>query len=396
VNTRIAQCFSLVAAASLALCTSCETVRPAAATGLSVRNGVLTLNGKPYRGIGVNYFSLFSRTLEDPADRSYEAELKRLADADIPFVRFMACGFWPVDWDLYFTDRPAYFARLDAIVRCAEANGVGLIPSLFWHMSTVPDLMGEPIDQYGNPSSKTAAFLRQYTREVVSRYRDSPAIWGWEFGNEYALAADLPNAAQHRPPVWPKLKTALQRSSRDELTAAALSTALGIFAETVRSLDPHRILSTGNALPRFCAYHNTFEKSWNADTPEQFVSVLLRDNPPPFDTFCVHVYPNAKGVYPGGAATLRELISRLQQLSSKHAKPLFIGEFGAPATLPEQEERARFGELLTSIERSGVPLAALWVYDLSQQDKDWNVTFSNRRVYMLESIAAANRRMRGG
>ena len=65
--------------------------------GLSVSQGVLLRQGAPYQGIGVNYFSLFSRTLKNPADRSYEAGLKQLADAHIPFVRFMACGFWPVD-----------------------------------------------------------------------------------------------------------------------------------------------------------------------------------------------------------------------------------------------------------------------------------------------------------
>ena len=43
--------------------------------------------------------------------------------------------------------------------------------------------------------------MRTYIREVVSRYVNSPAIWGWEFGNEYNLPADLPNAADHRPPI---------------------------------------------------------------------------------------------------------------------------------------------------------------------------------------------------
>lgn len=363
-------------------------------SGLSVSNGVLVLNGRPYRGIGANYFSLFSRTLKDPADRSYEPGLRQLAEAGIPFVRFMACGFWPSDWDLYLNDKSAYFARLDEVVRCAEAHKIGLIPSLFWNMATVPDLASEPIDQLGNPDSKTTAFIRQYTREVVARYRASPAIWGWEFGNEYALGADLPNAAEFRPPVWPTLKTALKRTARDELTSSAMLTAFASFAETVRSLDARRILLTGNAVPRSCAYHNTLEKSWKNDTPDQFETILLRDNPAPFDTLCVHVYPEEKGAYPGGATNLTALVTGLQAHARKHKKPLFIGEFGASATLSPDEENARFEELVAAIEANAVPLSAVWVFDLAHQDKDWNVTFTNRRAYMLQRIAAANRAMK--
>jgi len=43
----------------------------------------------------------------------------------------------------------------------------------------------------------------------------------------------------------------------------------------------------------------------------------------------------------------------------------------------------------------GVPLAALWVYDFSGQDADWNVTATNGRAYQLEAVAEANARLRG-
>ena len=96
---------------SLATTLVCLTLSASAAEpGLSVRQGQLLLRGKPYRGMGVNYFSLFYRTLKNPADASYRRGLAKLSKANIPFVRFMACGFWPVDWDLYQHDKKAYFA----------------------------------------------------------------------------------------------------------------------------------------------------------------------------------------------------------------------------------------------------------------------------------------------
>ena len=361
--------------------------------GLSVQNGVLTLQEKPFHGMGANYFSLFSRTLEDPSDTSYQTGLKRLSEAGIPFVRFMACAFWPAEWDLYLEDKTAYFRRLDNVVRCAEQNRIGLIPSLFWHMATVPDIVGEPMDQYGNTDSRTVAFVRQYTREMVLRYRGSPAVWAWEFGNEYNLAVDLPNASQHRPPVVPRLKTALHRTARDELSSEAMLTAYGEFALTVRQYDQHRVLITGNAIPRPSAYHNTLEKSWTRDSAEQFEAILLRDNPNPFDTLCVHVYAKAKPDYPGGARDLADLIRSVQTVSARSKRPLFVGEFGAPRTLGEDAERSRFKALVKAIEVNRVPLSAFWVYDYPRQEDDWNVTWDNDRQYMLSLVSQANQRM---
>ena len=106
----------------------------------------------------------------------------------------MACGFWPVDWDLYLRDKKAYFKRLDAVVAAAE----------------------------------------------------------------------------HRPSVWPALKTAASRTVRDELSSGAMLTAFGEMARVVRQYDPYRIIITGNAAPRPCASHNstTKEQSGKPDSKD--------------------------------------------------------------------------------------------------------------------------------
>lgn len=365
-----------------------------AAPGLTAHGATLLKDGRPVRAIGANYFDLFGRVLKNPEDHTSLDGLERLARAGIPFVRFRACGFWPVEWDLYLKDKPEYFARMDRVVRAAERDGIGLIPSLFWTLATVPDVVGEPLDQLGNPQSKTAAFIRQYTAEVVGRYKDSPAIWGWEMGNEYNLAADLPNAAEHRPPVLPRLKTAASRSARDELSSAQMVTAFKVFAEAVRKVDPSRIIVTGNSVPRPGAWHNTAEKSWKRDTPEQFRQVLLRDNPAPIDTVTVHLYPGEgrNEAYPAGAKTLDELVALAQADAAGAGRPLFIGEFGASRQMGEKSLES-FKKMLAAIEQHHVALAAFWVFDLKMQDKDWNVTFENERKVMIELTAAANRRL---
>ena len=70
--------------------------------GLTVANdGVLMKDGRPYRGIGVNYFHAFLRHLQSPNDKSYEVGFKGLATAKIPFARLIGCGFYPSEQKLY-------------------------------------------------------------------------------------------------------------------------------------------------------------------------------------------------------------------------------------------------------------------------------------------------------
>jgi hypothetical protein len=218
----------------------------------------------------------------------------------------------------------------------------------------------------------------------VTRYARSPAIWGWEFGNEYNLAADLPNAAAHRPPVVPSLGTPAQRTADDELTHTALRVALREFALEVRKQDPQRIIISGNATPRPSAWHQAQEKNWKKDTREQFAEMLAADNPTPMNTLCVRGYD-----FTNDLGRLAQAMTVAQSVM----KPLFVGEFGVPgATTAESKEK--FTAILAAIETNRVPLAALWVFDFASQAKDWNVTWTNERNWQLDAIQQANERMK--
>jgi hypothetical protein len=344
--------------------------------GVTVRDGKLWKDGKPLRAVGVNYFNAFLRTINEPPDTSYEAGFATLAKHKIAFARFAACGFWPNEFDLYKNDKEAYFKRMDGVVRAAEKHGIGLVPSLFWHWSTVPDLAGEPMDQWGNPDSKTIAWMRNYTREIVTRYNHSPAIWGWEFGNEYNLPVDLPNAAQHRPATWPVLGTPATRSERDDLKLPMLQTALREFAREVRRHDSYRFITSGHAMPRASAWHQWKENSWKSDSPAQAAQILLEQNPDPLNVISVHIYSEAYKQLPQAA-----------KAAADAQKPLFVGEFQVKNGVDSPKE---FDEWLAAMQREGVALAAMWVFDYKPQDKDYNVIESNERGWQLPKIGAAN------
>ncbi len=364
------------------LLTVLSTAALLSAEGLSVgRGGVLLKDGRAYRAIGVNCFDAFERVLKNPEDSSLPGEFKKLAEHGVPFVRFAANGFWPVDNRLYFQDKEAYFRELDGVVKAAEQNGLGLIPSLFWNHAAVPDMMHEPISAWGDRKSRTLEFMRAYTREIVERYRHSPAIWAWEFGNEYNNEIDFPDPDKHRAKVEPKLGTATTRSEKDDLTLEMLTTAFKQFVKTVRKLDRDRVILSGNSIPRPAAHHNHAQHNGKPDTPKEWASMLLDQNKP-FPVITVHCYIQAA------------VIPVVRQIGLSARKPVFVEEFG-PIGPDREAGNQQFRDLLQAIEQSGVPLAALWNFDMRVSSNAWNLTFENQNAWMLKEIADANTRLVG-
>ena len=351
--------------------------------GLSVHDGHFYKDGQPYRGVGVNYFDLLTRGLNSPTNQTSLDGLHELGRMHIPFVRF-AAAFDERDWKLFFNDRAAYFEKFDKVVRAAERAKVGLIPSFFWSFMKFPDLAGESRDQWGNPDSKTSQMMRDYVGAIVERYKDSPAIWGWEFGNEPNLMADLPNAAQFRKPGG---------TERDDLKAADLVVMLREFAAEVRRHDDHRPVFTGNSHSRASSWHNTAEKSWKPDSREQSLTILRRDNPAPVDTLGIHIYADkpAKNEIAAWTDCSSNYLAVVKSLAREMNRPVFIGEFGIAANAPGGNVRSRYENLLKDLEQTEIDLAAVWVFDLKNQ-QEWNIHPENSRGYMLKMVAAANQR----
>lgn len=348
--------------------------------------------------IGINYYDCFVRTLADPADTSYVQGFEVLAQYEIPFARAAFCGYYSNQMRLYLDNRDEYFRRMDAVVAAAEIHGVKLIPSLFWWYPCVPDLVEEPCNRWGDPNSKTHAFMRRYVTDVVTRYLHSPAVLAWEFGNELNLAIDLPNAAQVRPPHPRHHGSPEKRGPEDDLTSEMMLTALGAFAETVRAVDPARPISTGHAMPRPSAFHQRTELSWAIDSRAQFIAELQTQTPASFDLMSIHLYPGERHqrFERGREATYLELITAAQEAALQAGKTLFIGEFGAlpsnPPGMNIEQTKAEGLSMLSAIEACRVPLAALWVFDFEKQP-GMNVRHDNARSFYLEALRDANRRL---
>ncbi len=375
--------------------------------GLYVENGTLMKDNEPYYGMGINYFRLFNDYVA--GDASTLRGLAELAAKGVPFVRFPASPYWPASWTAtYFTDKEAYFKKLDKIVELAEKLGIGLIPSLFWHMPTFPDLMGEHMDAFGDSGSRTTAFVRQYTQEVVERYKDSPAIWGWEFGNEFNLFVDIPHVST--PPNPPGLGCPAERDPvRDRFYNRHMTNAFKEFGAAVRRYDTHRAIFSGNSEPRPAAWHNALydpTQYWAADTYDQYRDIISRFECNPINTVTIRAYCNygvADTRYPLGIKNPSDYVAAMMKIAGELGKPLFIGEFTASDSWKEymseeyevvQDIEGAFRARMEAIVDNRVQLSAVWVYDLPQQDGSCSITPDNHRSYMLDEIAKANSDLR--
>jgi len=368
---------------------------------LSVSEGRFHRAGKDYRGIGISYFDLFRRLFETGSDsatrRSPREGLAILAEKEIPFVRFAACGFYPVELRRYVDDPESYFALLDGVVAEAEKQGIGLIPSLFWAFFAVPDLVGEPMQAWGDPQSRTRDYMRRYTKDMVSRYHGSPAIWAWEFGNEYLLESDLPNMISAEQWKVPHLGTAKERGEDDRLRSSDVLSAYREFAELVRSLDPARPILTGDTVPRAAAWHLRRGLDFEPDSLDEARDVLAENNPDPVDTISIHLYADAarKPDYFRPRTPIGETLEAAMAVSTKTGKPLWLGEFGADPEKPAEARLKEVEEFVAVIEKLGIPLSALWVFDCDNPDvAAWNVEPGNENAEALEILRKANRRLR--
>jgi hypothetical protein len=386
-----------------------ESARGASVTsttlGLTVRDGILLRDGRPYYGMGINYFNCLTRITGEegrghqPAKlASTQAGLRQLHAAGIPFIRFNAGGFYPVDWQLYQRDPQAWFAAFDTVVREAEQQQIGLIPSLFFAFSTIPDLVGEPQNQWGNPHSKTSAFMQRYTREVVTRYQHSPAIWGWEFSNEVLLAADLPGHKTEGKQgiVVPHWGTPAARTPADVFLRRDIYAAYRLFAAEIRTYDQTRPIFTGDSLTRSSAWHNIHEGSWTPDSRQQWSEVFLADSPAGIDTMTIHWYywdeHDRQDVGPHGISFV-DTLAFCNRISREIKKPLFVGECGGYDNLTDlPRKRAQMKTMMDAIIFNRIPLSAVWVFELENQPAN-SITATNEKGFLLQEIARVNRQL---
>ena len=370
----------------LCMCAACMA-EPS--LGLTVQDGQLVRNGSEFRAMGINYNTAWYDVLKDPETLEVAEGFRILKqDYGIPFIRFSAGPYAHTDWKLYVEDPEEYLRRFDLLVQHAEAQGIGLIPSLFWYVVTMPDLQGEPVSALGDPDSKCRTFMRQYIRDIVGRYKDSPAIWGWEVGNEWMLTADLPKLA-HLPRK--KIGSKEARTAADKVLRPMLLDAYKDFYKTVREMDPDRIIVTGDSIARPSAWHNRNEDAWGQDTKEQWAEVYRADTPDCYEVASFHLYAEAEMSYfENKDLPIEDFVTEVVGISRSDNKVIWCGELGMPGS--DDASRDMFIRMLRSVIQNEIALSAIWNFKPQGTfQADWDISPTNERAYMLDVVKVLNK-----
>ena len=341
--------------------------------------------------IGLNYYDAVVRVMRDGGDTDYQVGFPDLQKRGIPYVRLNGGGAYGVkDWSLYLENKETYFKRLNKVIKAAENNHLKLIFTLFWRYTAIPKLMGESISAYGDPNSKTIAFIRKYTKEIVTRYGDSPAILGWEFGNEYNLVFNLP--FKHLKRFFPDKK---DHRPENILRLKDFQYAMKVFHDTVRQYDKEHFISTGHSVFRTYIYGKITQKNYK----QMMENIILQENKYA-DVISLHLYPwslNKRKFFRYFHKDFDALIAFFKDVANRHHKQLFIGEFGFCRIKDKKRRYETFLKYLNAFRKYHVDYSAMWVYhrvvdqSCNMTDLDLNILeyFNNGESVEVQRIISS-------
>ncbi len=356
--------------------------------GLHVeKDGTVTLQGKPFYGFGVNYFGSFARHVEteNQSTKEFEAGLAGLASYNIPFIRIPFCGYSASYYDLYDSDHEKVFSYLDKVLDECQKNNIGVIGSLMWWDAVIAAHVGGKRSDMGVIGSDTLEYAKAYTRAVVERYADHPAVWGWEIGNEYNLDADLCDK-EFKIWLWPDGIASMPLkdiNGYDYFTSEELRTFYTEIAKVIREYDGYRMITTGNGEMRPFAYavykssqkkskDHTWEMRWNANTRAQFDEMNAYFTPDPIDTVCFHLQSGTSdgsnqyvlefGMF-GKTISSEEYFKAYYDTAKSLGKACYFGEFGDMIEMESAPDVIeKFKEVTSAISASGIQIASLWQF----------------------------------
>jgi hypothetical protein len=340
---------------------------------ISVRNCLIYKNDKPYRAIGVDYYTAFYRTYPNtggaahPIPATGTNSFASLQTAGIPFIRLPILAYWPNDISPFITSQSTYFAAFDPFIAAAKQYNIGLIVTFIWRIPSIPDHFSESPSAWGNPASQSRAFLASFAAAFADRYKGNNALWAYEFANEFNVVGDISTGYQAYD-VSTASGTAASYSSADNLTSTNIKNAYQAFVNAIRSKDSLTPISSGHHMPRTNAYNLRLSLG-GYDTVAQF-NIEIPWEIAPGNIASFHLYPESWSLPFAGNQIQPQAYFPYAVTAAAGAvpcQPTFFGEYnsindgttwgGSTGSYNE------FTLLTDSIVSSNVSLAAVWEYD---------------------------------
>lgn len=413
----------LTAAACLATAAAAGDIDardPAGKTGgLSISDGRLHLDGAPFAEISFNKFDLFwalhdelragrALTPDNPVLKSQEKALRDLRGLGFRSIRIFAFP-WGDHAAQKWNDpdsKRRILEALDQVVRLCEVHGMGLMWCL--GCSQFTDDVEHLKELCSDPDSANRKHLRAYLREIVGRYRHSPAVLTWEITNELTLSADIGD------------EKGLWEGKQRVPSLASVAAFYREVSADIKREDPLRLIHNGGSNPREHQWNLHLGKGWIRDTHEQqfqCFELLFKDNA--VDLIDIHYYlGNRDGIEIAAddGGTRRIGLADYMGYAKRLGKPLIIGEFGRPVALSggkdlRQETPDYFTtysdaaaalpwvqRLLDEVVRAEVPLSYWWAYQsdraMDREDPHRMDVSLERNQEIVKAIASANQALK--
>ncbi len=338
---------ALTAAAGAA--SGCTRPRWAGGVGpvLTVRDATLRWQGRAVQALGGNIWQLQDYFCPgappftaggatwypvNPGPKSHALDILKTAAAYGLNVMRIIAGGWNPAWLHYWQTNPtAWWQGHDEMMDAAASAGIHLIPSLVWHALPFSVATGETDAQAFTPGSRGNALMLEFAKQYVGHYRDHPAVLMWEVGNEW------------------NLQTGRGGSKEFFATVAQLDAFLARMVDTIRSVDPNHLTTSGSASP---AVGTGPGAGISLDQQREAFIAINRH----VDVACVHVYPDTQLLTAEGVGLY--LRTMAEAARSELKKPLIVGEFGESYI---QDPRATFvRQVLDTWSAGTFPVALVW------------------------------------
>lgn len=277
----------------------------------------MLLGGQPLYVTGINCYNLFTQSFE--TDNMGMDEIKEtisvLVKEQVPIVRFSCGPFYASQMGFYADQKNKFLANLEGLADLCDQNHILLIPSLFWNTSCVPGYCGEELGAWGDTGSKTYAFMKSYTTDIVNALKGHKCLAAWEFGNEFNLAADLGGQGYAN------------------ILASSVGTAYKGFAETISALDTEgRLICSGNSVMRNAQWNLANNGSWSTDSFDQYKEITSVMTPEPMKGMSEHVYEESRVFSDLGTLNRTYQLIRAKEAAADLGKVYYVGEFTGPKT----------------------------------------------------------------
>ncbi len=303
----------------------------------------LCKDGVRFRNIGLNYCGAVVKLYTQPSNVACEytsgadqdAVLAECVAMKVKVLRIMAFPYWPAQWQYGVNggvagvaatagNREAHYLKIDAFIAKCRALGIGVLLNLFFRQACIPDLAGQTCREGWLSAGATRTYAATVSQEIVTRYLNEEAVYGYEWGNEVNQYLDAIEATKND---YPNVNTYL--GSRGSYPAAdhifksfEFAGIIRWWYDVVRAIDPQRIMMTGNGSNTFTNMDGAF---YIAYPMVDWLREQVRDNP----TNCAHIH--YYGGLPYGSKNMRgleALLTGTKHWQKEAGRAFLLGEFG--------------------------------------------------------------------